>query len=337
VALLALAAAEIALRLAYDRIEALTGVTAWETGRYEDLTYHWDRYDPTLGWTNLPGYESDERVPFRVRINAQGLRGERDTAPAAAPGVTRIAVLGDSTTFGEEVDDAHTVPAHVEAALPGTEVLNFGVHGYGAGQMMLLLEARVFDFEPDVVVVVYLALDIFRDTEAAFVHAKPVFALEEGRVAVRNVPVPERSRQPFLQRHSFVAAWLWGRPRALPAATGIEEHAALLSAIVARMQEACAARGVPLAVVHLIDRNTLEAARRDPAIRAAVDAMRAVVLEAGGEHALDLTAFLADAHDGDPAGLTKPHGHWSERANRLIAERIAAHLREHHLVPPRDE
>lgn len=69
-----LVAAELLLRAKYDGVEQITGVADWQVGRFGELTYHWDRYHPSYGWTNIPGYVSDERVPFRVTINGQGLR-----------------------------------------------------------------------------------------------------------------------------------------------------------------------------------------------------------------------------------------------------------------------
>jgi lysophospholipase L1-like esterase len=325
VLLLALAASEIALRTRYPSVAAITGVAGWTTGSYEDVTYYWDQYDARLGWVNRPGYRSDERVPFRVTINNDGLRGEREYAREPAEGTLRIAIVGDSTTFGEEVDDDQTLPAQLEAQLPDSEVLNFGVHGYGAGQMLLMLEERVLDWQPDIVVVVYLTLDVFRDPAPEFVHPKPVFTLEAGELAVKNVPVPEATRQSWLVRRSFTAAWLWGRPEVIPGHAADVDHEALLEAIVRRMHEAGAARDLPVVLVHIVDRNTLEAVARDAGFRNALDKVRRVVARSG-EHALDLTETLAEAYRADPAGLTARHGHWSGKGNALIAERIARHL-----------
>ena len=331
VLLVVVALAELALRARHQDVSSITGVTEWRNGSYEDITYYWDRYDPRLGWTNQPGYRSDDRVPFRITINEQGLRADHEYAAEPAEGITRIAVVGDSTTFGEEVDDQQTLPVYLEQRLPDSEILNFGVHGYGAGQMLLLLEERVFDYRPDLVVVVYLTLDVFRDTEAEFVHPKPIFTVEDGRLELRNVPVPEATRQPWLLRHCFTAAWLWGRPDVTPDRAGDVDHAALLAAILRRMKEAGDAHGVPVVPVHLIDRNTLEAARRDPTFRSAVDTMRRVVLEA--DDALDLSRLLDEAQRADPSGLTERHGHWSARGNALIASRIALHLKQRGLYP----
>ena len=48
-------------------------------------------------------------------------------------------MLGDSFTFGEDVGDDETYSHHLEQLLPGTEVINLGVHGYGHDQMLIYL------------------------------------------------------------------------------------------------------------------------------------------------------------------------------------------------------
>ncbi len=46
-------------------------------------------------------------------------------------------MFGDSCMFGEEVDDHETLAVYLEQRLSHAEVMNFGVHGYGLGQMVL--------------------------------------------------------------------------------------------------------------------------------------------------------------------------------------------------------
>lgn len=133
-ALLVLAVAETVLRIQFERIEHITGASDWKTEvGSKGLVYFWDEYHSEYGWTNVPGYRSDDRVPFQVAINRQRLRGSEDVTLTPPPGLRRIAVFGDSFAFGEEVNDDQTIPVYVSRDLDKVEVLNFGVRGWGVG------------------------------------------------------------------------------------------------------------------------------------------------------------------------------------------------------------
>lgn len=119
--------------------------------------------DPKLRTENEPLAEQvlvypqpggpDRRVV--AHVNEHGFRGP--VVPIAhRPGVVRIAALGDSHTFGHGVADDETWPAVLERTLDGAatpvEVMNCGVNGYDADQVFALLEKRVLDWNPDLVV-----------------------------------------------------------------------------------------------------------------------------------------------------------------------------------------
>jgi lysophospholipase L1-like esterase len=93
-----------------------------------------------------------------IRINSLGYRGgEMSTAPQ--PSTVRIACIGDSWTFGMPVGQDQTYPSRLATWLhrqrPGVryDVQNFGVLGYSSFQGLRLLETRIFDFDPDIVVI----------------------------------------------------------------------------------------------------------------------------------------------------------------------------------------
>ena len=99
---------------------------------------------------------------YHVAINADGFRG--DAVPRErTPGVARIAFVGDSSTFGWDVDASETFAARTGALLAReglrVEVLNAGVPGYSAHQGRTFLETRVADYRPDVVVLSFARND----------------------------------------------------------------------------------------------------------------------------------------------------------------------------------
>jgi hypothetical protein len=323
---LCLCAAEALLRLRYGRVSAITGAPEWRTAEWRGLVYLWDRYHPRHGWTNLPGYRSDERISFRVAINRQGLRGARDYAPRPPPGRRRMAVFGDSLAFGEEVDDDESVPHYLGEQLRGAEVLNFGVHGYGLGQMALRLEDEGFALHPDhVVVMLMLPGNLLRDPQSEFVHPKPAFRLRDGRLSIENLPVPTASNLPWLQRRSFLAAFLLARAHA--AADGPESgrHVEVGRLLLRRIQAGAAAEGVPLTLVFTYNARTLQRLAGDRGERERLASVRAA-LSLPGLDRLDLFDFLARRLAAEGPSLVMPAWHWSPRANCEIAGELAAHL-----------
>ena len=103
-----------------------------------------------------------EQIDYRT--NSHGFR-DRDIELAKPEGVARVAVLGDSYTFGHGVALEDTIPRRLEdaiAQLQGSlpvEVLNLGISGYNTELQVDLLRSRGLVFEPDLVLVLYYVND----------------------------------------------------------------------------------------------------------------------------------------------------------------------------------
>jgi lysophospholipase L1-like esterase len=95
---------------------------------------------------------------WRIALNEEGFRSAHLPA-ARRPGALRIACIGDSWTFGMNVNQDQTYPAQLEALLKrrspsaDVDVMNFGVLGYSSFQGLELLKRRVLDLHPDVLVI----------------------------------------------------------------------------------------------------------------------------------------------------------------------------------------
>jgi len=119
------------------------------------------RLKPRLNLTYLQG---DGRVT--IKTNSHGMRW-REVSVAKEGGKQRVAFLGDSFTFGVAADS-------IEKSIVGVfdsqidrsryEVLNFGMAGYGFGDIRLQLEEEVLAFKPDYVILVSFNGNDFRDT-----------------------------------------------------------------------------------------------------------------------------------------------------------------------------
>jgi hypothetical protein len=149
-------------------------------------------------------------------------------------------VLGDSFTFGEEVSDDETYTHYLESALPNTEVLNLGVQGYGHDQMLLYMKEEGAKYRPDVVIVGFASLDIYRNTWTFFAYAKPKFNLISGHLELSNVPVstPDTvlAQEPYRSKAVDLMVILHGKVRWSLGEKEIEARtltAAILDEIVA--------------------------------------------------------------------------------------------------------
>lgn len=155
-----------------------------------DVIHRFDLYHPTRGWavrpdvTGMPVFEN-----CTLNTNSRGIRGESEYAYEKPAGKKRILVLGDSFTFGEEVNDTETYAYYLQQLLPGTEVINFGVHGYGHDQMLLYLREEGVKYRPDIVLLGFIDDDMYRNMVGFRDYAKPSFKMVNGQLALLNSPV----------------------------------------------------------------------------------------------------------------------------------------------------
>ena len=102
-----------------------------------------------------------------INTDSLGLRAKSAGASYGAkrPGEYRIAIVGDSCTFGEGVPRTEdTFPQVLEAALNKQQavtvkVFNFGASAYSVKEMTATLEYRMLDVEPDLVIMALIPQD----------------------------------------------------------------------------------------------------------------------------------------------------------------------------------
>jgi lysophospholipase L1-like esterase len=110
----------------------------------------------------LPGYEVKS---VNVKISPQGLN-ENFYPIKKEQGAYRIAVVGDSTSFGWKVRRQEGFPKILEKMLNEQktgkfEVINFSVPGYNAAIENELIKARVARFNPDMILWVFCGNDLW--------------------------------------------------------------------------------------------------------------------------------------------------------------------------------
>lgn len=106
--------------------------------------------------------------PYRVDTNGLGLR---DDDPPAGTNDTRIAVVGDSMTFGWGINKSSRFTERCERTLierdKQVSTINAGIPGYGMDDYRSISEGLVLDMDPDILVVVFSRGDyhsVSRDT-----------------------------------------------------------------------------------------------------------------------------------------------------------------------------
>jgi lysophospholipase L1-like esterase len=105
-----------------------------------------------------------------------------------------ILAVGDSFTFGLAMSDWETWPAQLEK-LSGRRVINGGVSGYGIDQAFLRAKSLLNRYRISTVIFSFIPDDIRRcQTSVGWGAAKPYFDLDDGRLTLKNVPVPPSLR-----------------------------------------------------------------------------------------------------------------------------------------------
>jgi hypothetical protein len=131
-------------------------------------------HDPELGWDTPGRFRDATAVPVEK-----------------LPGVFRVVAIGDSYTYGAEVDADQTYSAYLQRLLPSSQILNMGVTAYGIDQAVLkyLRHGRVY--RPDLIVFGVFGPDYVRVPLSFFRFAKPVFQLDaNNELVLTRTPVP---------------------------------------------------------------------------------------------------------------------------------------------------
>jgi len=169
-------------------------------------------YDPALGWVPSPGKKGTLYVN-----NAGSIRVASEGDPIAfvpRPGVLRIAIFGDSFTYGYEVGFKDTWGAQLENILKeqgiDAQVLNFGVPGYGMDQAYLRWKKEGYRYAPEIVIFGLLGDDVsrnanllpqIRDLPKWPPLFKPRFILENDRLKLVNSPTPDPQKVVGILEH----------------------------------------------------------------------------------------------------------------------------------------
>jgi hypothetical protein len=147
------------------------------------------KFDKKLGFRHFP----DKAVTWRSEgfshsyFNSDGMRDPGDLTIAKPANTLRVALLGDSMTESLQVPFEQSWGRLVQEKIgpvdgKKVEVVNFGNSGYSTTQECLLLEEKVFKYQPDLVIVGYSSRDMMEN------WAPPDETLSNVRPAALKIP-----------------------------------------------------------------------------------------------------------------------------------------------------
>jgi hypothetical protein len=151
-------------------------------------------YHPRLGWLSRPGQFN---WGWTSNVDAASVRSNGrsvETVNRSRP----ILAVGDSFTYGDEVNDNETWAAVLEEIL-NVRVLNAGVPAYGIDQAFLRAELLLDKYDPGIVILSFISDDFSRTEYSYYPYGrgwKPYFEYENSSLVLRNVPVPHESAPP---------------------------------------------------------------------------------------------------------------------------------------------
>lgn len=157
-------------------------------------------YDPAAGYTLRPNWINPRGLYYH---NAEGIRTESISTEYTllpAPDVLRIAILGDSFTYGAGVtyEDSWGYLLQQELQNRGinAEVINFGVSGYNLAQTLRHYEAFAARYHADIVLLGFRDQFIERsnqmipalEEQSAELFTNPRYILQDGELVLINNP-----------------------------------------------------------------------------------------------------------------------------------------------------
>jgi len=169
------------------------------------VEYHFNglyAYDAYLGWVPQENVVK-EKWGFDVKTLNDGIRSN-GTSLNFTKDTPLVMAFGDSFTFGDDVADHETWPAHLER-LTGYQVLNAGVSSYGLDQLIMRAEKLVPLYKPDIIVVSMINDDVIRASQKVR-HGvqKPYYTIVHDELVLQNVPIPFKQTFRAVFRHSNI-------------------------------------------------------------------------------------------------------------------------------------
>jgi hypothetical protein len=284
---------------------------------------HFWQPHPVYGWSHRPGEVGRFTGPswdVEVRINDQGLRDVEHAVARSSEASPRVLLLGDSFGWGFGVENDEMLSARLAQRCPSREFINASVSGWGSDQQYLYYREEGKRYQPETVVMLIYGNDLVElSSGRMYGYPKPYFVAQGKGLALRNVPVPERSVgqriYTELASNSFVVNRLLSVTRIGVAidVAGLRKPNLVVNELLLRgFAQELRRAGVELRWVLV---------PMDPSL----SKLYRAIARAEGVPILDLSPVFAEAAEGET--LTLPGDpHWNAAGHRLAARAVASDL-----------
>ncbi len=277
-------------------------------------------------------------MSVEFRLNAMGIRSDREYTMLKPPGVVRIIGLGDSFTQGYEVQVEETYLYQLEKILTergyNVEVINLGVSGFGNAEELIFLKEFALRFNPDAVIVGHYTNDIVDNIRSNLYRLDEndqlVRAADEflPAIGLRNTLYSIWAYRK-LAENSHLFAMLRERAASIVkrkmANTQKQTHQAgqdnygmrLTGRLIDEMKRVCEARGVTFLALDIPSEDLKETTILSDFVNYVEE----------GDVVRTAERFRAEG-EGAYLYRTQGHRHWTPRAHRIAAELLADRLTE---------
>ncbi|HVZ66875.1 MAG TPA: SGNH/GDSL hydrolase family protein [Patescibacteria group bacterium] len=143
---------------------------AYILSKVDSLKYFYEPKPNTIQIINLPWENTNGPRQPKYTINKDGLNQIRDFSKQKEKNVYRIVALGDSFTFGLNVNTEDNYPAQLQQIFNSKcknkiQILNLGVPGYDIQYSVERFKLRGQKYDPDLILWLFIESDLFRVNE----------------------------------------------------------------------------------------------------------------------------------------------------------------------------
>jgi len=260
----------------------------------------------------LPSLSGRQSVPgmfdVLVSFNSQRFRGKKEYAPNPAPPTVRVAMLGDSFTFGYGANDDETYPFFLESALArrnqNVEVINAANIGTATLTQALWYDLWVRRFSPDIVILNVNSNDMLEELNTGLFVMDEKGEVAPGLLAQRLAQT--RFNRGLRKSVRMIPGYIW-----------MSQRSHLLAMIRSRFSVAAQLKDSGAAAAPKKEDIRKRLAQGDPMLRGVIRWLKARVEKSGGKLVLVFIPFHA-SFDGQPWSTGEDHRREHDAIRRMI-------------------